>query len=81
MQEKWVGYFKDLNLCPTESRRKGFQMSIIKQSFGKTKDGQKATLYTIENKNVVVPKTSDISAEGNVLKTTVPAKTFAVFRF
>ena len=36
---------------------------------------------TIENKNVVVPKTSDISAEGNVLKTTVPAKTFAVFKF
>ena len=26
-------------------------MSVVKQSFGKTKDGQKATLYTIENKN------------------------------
>ncbi len=39
---------------------------------------------TIAHKNNVVPKTSDVPAsqvKGNVLKTTVPAKTFAVYRF
>lgn len=36
---------------------------------------------TVRNKNVVVPQTAKIQAEGNVLKATVPAKTFAVYRF
>ena len=35
---------------------------------------------TIE-KNNVVPKTADVQADGNVLRTTIPAKTFAVYRF
>ena len=36
---------------------------------------------TIEKKNNVVPKTADVQADGNVLRTTIPAKTFAVYRF
>ncbi len=36
---------------------------------------------TIEKKNNVVPKTADVQADGNVLHTTIPAKTFAVYRF
>ena len=36
---------------------------------------------TIEKKNNVVPKTADVQAEGNVLNVTIPAKTFAVYRF
>ncbi len=39
---------------------------------------------TIEKKNAVVPQTKDVPAsevQGNVLKTSVPAKTFAVYRF
>lgn len=36
---------------------------------------------TVKNKNVVTPKTADVEAEGNVLKVTVPAKTFALYRF
>ena len=36
---------------------------------------------TIANKNVVVPQTREIQADGNVLKITVPAKTFALYRF
>ena len=36
---------------------------------------------TIEKKNNVVPKTDDVQADGNVLRTTIPAKTFAVYRF
>ena len=38
-------------------------------------------INTLENKNVVVPKTGSVKAEGNVLKVSVPAKTFAVYRF
>ena len=38
-------------------------------------------INTLENKNVVVPKTGSVKAEGNVLKVNVPAKTFAVYRF
>ena len=36
---------------------------------------------TIEKKNNVVPKTADVQADGNVLRITIPAKTFAVYRF
>ena len=36
---------------------------------------------TIEKKNNVVPKTADVQAESNVLSVTIPAKTFAVYRF
>jgi alpha-L-arabinofuranosidase len=36
---------------------------------------------TIEKKNNVVPQTADVQADGNVLRTTIPAKTFAVYRF
>ena len=36
---------------------------------------------TIEKKNNVVPKTAEVQADGNVLRTTIPAKTFAVYRF
>ena len=36
---------------------------------------------TIEKKNNVVPKTADVQADGNVLRVTIPAKTFAVYRF
>ena len=36
---------------------------------------------TIEKKNNVVPKTADVQADDNVLRTTIPAKTFAVYRF
>ena len=36
---------------------------------------------TIEKKNSVVPKTADVQADGNVLRITIPAKTFAVYRF
>jgi hypothetical protein len=38
-------------------------------------------MNTLENKNVVTPKTGSVKAEGNVLKVSVPAKTFAVYRF
>ena len=38
-------------------------------------------INTLENKNVVVPQTGTVKAEGNVLKVSVPAKTFAVYRF
>ena len=38
-------------------------------------------INTLENKNVVAPKTGSVKAEGNVLKVSVPAKTFAVYRF
>ena len=38
-------------------------------------------INTLENKNVVTPKTGSVKAEGNVLKVSVPAKTFAVYRF
>ena len=38
-------------------------------------------INTLENKNVVTPKTGNVKAEGNVLKVSVPAKTFAVYRF
>ena len=38
-------------------------------------------INTLENKNMVVPKTGNVKAEGNVLKVSVPAKTFAVYRF
>jgi alpha-L-arabinofuranosidase len=38
-------------------------------------------INTLENKNVVTPKTGSVKAEGNVLKMSVPAKTFAVYRF
>ena len=52
-------------------------------------DGKVTTLHhdnpnainTLENKNVVAPKTGSVKAEGNVLKVSVPAKTFAVYRF
>ena len=36
---------------------------------------------TVKNKNVVTPKSADVAADGNVLKVTVPAKTFALYRF
>ena len=36
---------------------------------------------TIEKKNNVVPKTAEVQADGNVLRITIPAKTFAVYRF
>lgn len=36
---------------------------------------------TVKDKNVVVPQTAKIQAEGNVMKATIPAKTFAVYRF
>ena len=52
-------------------------------------DGKVTTLHhdnpdainTLENKNVVVPQTGSVKAEGNVLKVSVPGKTFAVYRF
>ena len=36
---------------------------------------------TIEKKNNVVPQTADVQADGNVLRATIPAKTFALYRF
>ena len=36
---------------------------------------------TIDNKFAVVPKTSEIKVTGNTLTITIPAKTFAVYRF
>ena len=53
------------------------------------KDGTVTTLHaanadaanTIQNKDVVVPKTEPIKASGNKVSLTVPARTFAVYRF
>ncbi len=36
---------------------------------------------TLQNKNVIVPVTTDVTAEGNVLRVTIPAKAFVVYRF
>ena len=36
---------------------------------------------TTKNKNVVVPKTAKVKASGNKVSLTVPARTFAVYRF
>lgn len=36
---------------------------------------------TLQNKNVIVPVTTDVNAEGNVLRVTIPAKAFVVYRF
>ena len=36
---------------------------------------------TISRKNNVVPKTSKLKADGNILNITIPAKTFSVYRF
>lgn len=36
---------------------------------------------TLDNKTRIVPQTTHIEASGNVLQTTIPAKTFAVYRF
>ena len=36
---------------------------------------------TIGSKNTVVPKTTTVEASGNSAKVTVPAKTFAVYKF
>ena len=36
---------------------------------------------TLDNKTRIVPQTTDIEASGNMLQTTIPAKTFAVYRF
>ena len=36
---------------------------------------------TLDNKTRIVPQTTDIEASGNVLHATIPAKTFAVYRF
>ena len=53
------------------------------------KDGTVTTLHaasadaanTTKNKNVVVPKTAKVKASGNKVMLTVPARTFAVYRF
>ena len=36
---------------------------------------------TLQNKNAIVPVTTDVTAEGNVLRVTIPAKAFVVYRF
>ena len=36
---------------------------------------------TIADKTAVVPKTAEVDCPGNILRTTVPAKTFALYRF
>lgn len=36
---------------------------------------------TLQNKNVIVPVATDVNAEGNVLRVTIPAKAFVVYRF
>jgi hypothetical protein len=36
---------------------------------------------TLDRPENVVPQTADVKAQGNVLSVSVPAKTFAVYRF
>ena len=44
-------------------------------------DGNPDAFNSLSNKNNVTPKTSKVSADGNILRVTIPAKTFSVYRF
>lgn len=79
------GYIVKMTNTSTEPKEVAITFKGIK-SLG---NGKVTTLHadrmdaanTIEKKNNVVPKTADVQADGNVLRTTIPAKTFAVYRF
>ncbi len=53
------------------------------------KDGKVITLHsdnadatnTLDNPDNVIPQTSEMKADGNILSVSIPAKTFAVYRF
>lgn len=44
-------------------------------------DANPDAFNSLENKTNVLPKTTKVSADGNVLRVTIPAKTFSVYRF
>ena len=79
------GYIVKMTNTSTEPKKVVITFKGIK-SLG---NGKVTTLHadrmdaanTIEKKNNVVPQTADVQADGNVLRTTIPAKTFAVYRF
>ncbi|MBR5392547.1 MAG: carbohydrate binding domain-containing protein [Prevotella sp.] len=79
------GYIVKMTNTSTEPK----EVVIIFKGIKSLGNGKVTTLHadrmdaanTIEKKNNVVPKTADVQADGNVLRTTIPAKTFAVYRF
>lgn len=64
-------------------------ISIVFNGLKKLSSGQVTTLHadsneaanTVENKNVVMPQTADVTANGNILKVNIGARTFAVYKF
>ena len=44
-------------------------------------DGNPDAFNSLTDKNKVTPKTSKVSADGNILRVKIPAKTFSVYRF
>lgn len=64
-------------------------ISVVFNGLKKLSSGQVTTLHadnneaanTVENKNVVMPQTADVTANGNILKVNIGARTFAVYKF
>lgn len=64
-------------------------ISIVFNGLKKLSSGQVTTLHadsneaanTVENKNIVMPQTADVTANGNILKVNIGARTFAVYKF